>query len=176
MEKLVLSENRTELTFRSRDRRTIVITKLGELLYQEWNGAYSHVGLYRVQQETLLKQREFLDNLVYTNIILSNMNDEHYRDLVLDKLLDINNILQSNCGGYIGEIIRQPLQSNETDLHDANQSKNYRIDENYILMYDATAVTAAMNKPVSKIQLNNVQRRVDNKNCDHEKITEDYEI
>ena len=136
--------------------RKFIITAQGLLMYEEWNGIDSYVDMYRIQQEIEPGTDQYWDDIVYTNILINEMSDEHYKELVLNELLDRDNIKGAKCGGYIGEIVKQKAVDEDDTIHSERRSRNaylYRIDDEYVLKYDATDVTASMNMPVPRIQL-----------------------
>lgn len=155
-EKLKLDKNRMPHIYENDDGRKFIITAQGLLMYEEWNGIDSYVDMYRIQQEIEAGTDQYWDDIVYTNILINEMSDEHYKELVLNELLDRDNIKGAKCGGYIGEIVKQKAVDKDDTIHSERQSRNgylYRIDDDYVLKYDATDVTASMNMPIPKIQL-----------------------
>ena len=73
------------------------------------------------------------------------MDDVQYRDAVLEELLSDDNILLSNCNGYIGEIELDPKEKEpeEQQLETSTRFK-YRIDNKYIISYNSTPLTAVI--------------------------------
>ena len=148
-EAFVPSGEKIEFEFLDENNNAVRVIKLGDMMYEEWNGTRTNMSMYRVQRE--IEKGQFLENLVYTNIIIPKMSEPEYRKAVLNELLSTNNINLSNCGGYIGEILESPKHDeNELNYTERRTATNYqyRLSDKYILDYDATAVTAAIDLPV----------------------------
>ena len=125
--------------------KKITITDLGSLEYQEWNDIRYSLNLYRVQRKS--ESGLDYDCKVLSNIIIPEMSQDEYKNAVLNELLSENNISLSNCGGYIGEIIRKPKEDTLDIVGGEKQDENsyeYRVNNSYVLAYDATAVSAAI--------------------------------
>lgn len=153
-ETIVRTDNPKEHVFTDSNNRTVVITDLGQLSYETWNGLESYVSMYKIQQEAKPGEGAYHSNIVYTNISMPNMSDPNYKNLVLDELLSYDNISGAKCGGYIGEIVLQPAKS-EADLPHLERQGSYgyvyRLNSKYILHYDPTDVSASMNMPAMEL-------------------------
>lgn len=125
---------------------TIIIKELGKLYIEEWNGVISDISKYRI--ETQIGEDEYLVDEVYSNIRIIDMDNLEYRETVFNELLGDNNIMLSNTGGYIGEIINLPIElKNErvgTEKTVGGDTYFYKINENYALKYDGKDISAVM--------------------------------
>lgn len=157
-EAFVPSKEKIEFEFLDDKNNAVRLIKLGDLLYEEWNGTRANISMYRIQRE--VAKGQFLESLVYTNIVIPKMNEPEYRKAILGELLSSNNINLSNAGGYIGEIIESPKQDDELNYTERKTatSYQYRLSDKYILDYDAASVTAAVDLPVPD-RANEVKRK-----------------
>ena len=147
-------DNRVTHRFTDNNGNNFSITKIGELNYQEFTGLDTGISIYEIEQsskgdETLAKR------IIYSNINIQQMDDEEYRNLVLHELLGTDNLDKSNCGGYVGEILRRPRKNEQDTLFSESRNSSeytYRLTDKYVLSFDATAVTASMDMPVNTLQ------------------------
>lgn len=137
--------SKTENEYRDSEGNIIRITPLGDLTFEEFNGVRSFVTKYRVQRE--FEKNYFVDDIVFSSIDINRMDDEEYRQSVLEELLSENNIKLSGCEGYIGEIIKD-VKQDEDDLSFSEKRSSdgyrYRLNNNYSLSYDAATVSAVI--------------------------------
>ena len=120
----------------------IIITEMGEILYQDWRNATSYLHVYNVEKHS---DGVISNDLVCSEIIIQNMYDPKYREAVLEELLSQDNIQKSNVGSYIGRIVRREKESEKDIRHSErqdNEEYSYRINDEYVLVYDATEVSA----------------------------------
>lgn len=164
---IVRTDKPKEHIFTDRNNRTVIITDLGQLVYETCLGAGQYIMMYRVQKEEEPGSGKYSSNIVYTNISMPNMSDPNYKNLVLDELLSYDNISGAKCGGYIGEIVLQPAKS-ETDLPHLERQGSYgyvyRLNSKYILHYDPTDVSASMNMPAMELHGKKQDNGRDNNN------------
>lgn len=127
------------------DGKRISIEEIGRLYMGEWNGIRRDIPRYRVQRE--FDNNQYLTDYVYSNIRISDMDDEDYRRAVLQELLGDNNITLSNTGGYVGEIADMPEEmKNEavgTQL-ELDGEYFYKVNDKYALRYDGVDLSAVM--------------------------------
>ena len=130
--------------FEDRDGRIVTIMFLGTLKFKTWNGEQDSISKYKIQKAN--KNSEILlSEDVYSNISIFNMDDVQYRDAVLEELLSDDNILLSNCNGYIGEIELDPKEKEpEGQQLETSTRFKYRIDNKYIISYNSTPLTAVI--------------------------------
>lgn len=130
--------------FEDRDGRIVTIMYLGTLKFKTWNGEQDSISKYKIQKAN--KRNEILlSQDVYSNISMFNMDDVQYRDAVLEELLSDDNILLSNCNGYIGEIELDPKEKEpEKQQLETSTRFKYRIDNKYIISYNSTPLTAVI--------------------------------
>lgn len=125
------------------NNKAVSITDIGELLYQEWNGVNSSITAYRILQEG--KDGNLIEHIVFSHIIIYEMENQEYKDAVLNELLSENNITKSRLAGYIGEIVKVDTQAKMskigTENHDCDKYQ-YKISKNYMLQYDAMDASA----------------------------------
>lgn len=143
--RVLLSNKAPAYTYEDDEGRTIIITDVGSIAYEEWGGLKSDISMYMIQ-----KNREdgtFSNDLICSKIIIPEMEDFRYRRAVLGELLSDENISRSNVGGYIGQISRRK-KSDQRDLprteRQSTDEYTYRIDDEYVLEYDATELTAVV--------------------------------
>ena len=175
VEKIVINSSTSSYESIDQNGRKIGIKKYGELRYKEWNGVDAYLSIYKIQI-TDWNNEEVYNDFVYSNININKLDDEEYRKLVFSDLLNKDNIQNSNCGGYIGEIVKS--KEDECDRIKEEQTSDgyeYRINENYVLQYDSTAASAAMNMPVTSLKLRTISYD-DGKNNNTGKNDMDLEI
>lgn len=143
--KFVPLSNTMPRKFISSRNREVIITRMGELQYEEWNGVKSGLSAYKIQIEE--DDGEFTEYEVFSRINILKMENMQYQDAVLDELLSVNNIRLSNCGNYIGEIIElNPSDENDlpfTERRDENQY-SYRLEGGLVLFYDSADASASL--------------------------------
>ena len=149
-----------EYEYIDKSGKIVKITLLGSLHFEEWNGVQSSINKYRIQRQT--GENEFSDNQVYTTIIIPKMEDVDYREAVIEELLSNENIELSNCGGYIGKIENSNQAGEKGEEIQDNSGYSYRINNKYILYFDATEVAAAINFPVTNMSLTINLKQKDN--------------
>ena len=121
------------------------LTDIGSIVYEEWGGIKSDLTIY--QLETKQQNGEASKDLICTRIIISEMENPKYKKAVLEELLSEDNIHRSNAGIYVGQILRRKQSSNKDLPHTEHQTTNeytYRIDDEYVLEYDATELSAVV--------------------------------
>ena len=135
----------TEYEFKDLKGRIIRITPIGELAYETITGVRSSLVKYRIQRET--SKGDISEVTVFSEIAINMMQDDDYREAILNELLSANNIALSNCRGYIGKIEnragedKQDMDCKEKrDLH----SYSYRINARNVLVFDSEDVSAVI--------------------------------
>ena len=121
------------------------LTDIGSILYEEWGGIRSDLTIYQLEKEQ--SRGKFLKELICTRIIIAEMGNPKYKRAVLEELLSDDNIHKSNAGIYIGQILRRKQSGNNDLPHTETQTTNeytYRIDDEYVLEYDATELSAVV--------------------------------
>lgn len=125
--------------------RRVILTDVGSVAYEEWGGIRADLSMYQLQKER--PNGTFTQNIVCTKVIIPDMEEQGYRDAVLKELFSDENISKANASSYIGQISRRK-KSNSTDLPRTERQTaseyTYRIDDNYVLEYDATELTAVV--------------------------------
>ena len=158
-EKLTLHLNNSfTKTFVTRDGRMVFITPVGTLDYQRsikvW---YDYLTLFKVSQEREKMSGKFDTDFIYSKFNLHDLeNNEELKYAILEGLLDKDNIDKANCGGYVGAVCKQSKTDENDTVHSENITDTgytYRLSDNYVLVYDDTEVSAAINMPTSKINL-----------------------
>ena len=145
-------------TFVTRDGRMVFITPVGTLDYQSGiKVCYEYLTLFKVSQEREKMSGKFDTDFIYSKFNLHELdNNDELKYAILEGLLDKDNIDKSNCGGYVGEVCKQSMIGENDTIHSEQISKTgytYRLSDNYVLVYDDTEVSAAINMPTSKIKL-----------------------
>ena len=69
-ETIVRTDNPKEHIFTDRNNRTVIITDLGQLVYETCMGAGQYIMMYRVQKEEEPGSGKYSSNIVYTNILI----------------------------------------------------------------------------------------------------------
>ena len=150
----VPAREKIDHSFSDESNETVKITFLGTLYFKEWNGTRASINKYKIQRKN--KENDFQEEDVYTDIIMPKMEEPEYRKAVLNELLSYNNIKLSNCGGYIGKIEQAPrnvMDNSESREVQDTYGYSYRISDKYILHYDATELTAAINFQENNVSL-----------------------
>lgn len=131
--------------YKDKEGKKVLITDVGQIGYEEWGGIHARLSIYKIQKQ--LDDGGFSSDLVCSSIAISEMHIPKYRDAVLDELLSEENMHGGKVGPYIGRISREkkqdPYDLPHTERQDAN-GYSYRIDDEYILEYDATELTAVI--------------------------------
>lgn len=125
--------------------KMVLINDLGSVQYEEWGGVKASLPVYLIRKEQ--DDGSFSSKIVTSLIIISDMDDPEYRSAVLEELLSDENINKSNVGSYIGRIEKRRKQDPKDLPHTERQDLDeytYRIDDNYVLKYDATELTAVI--------------------------------
>lgn len=154
----------TEYEFKDLKGRIIRITPKGELAYETITGVRSSLVKYRIQRET--GEGKFSEFIVFSEIAINMMQDDAYREAVLNELLSANNIALSNCRGYIGKIEnragedKQDMDCTEKrDLH----SYSYRVNARNVLVFDSEDVSAVIDYQLGRgINLDHRTNRSEN--------------
>lgn len=147
----------TEYEFKDLKGRIIRITPKGELAYESITGVRSSLVKYRIQRET--GEGKFSEFIVFSEIAINMMQDDAYREAILNELLSANNIALSNCRGYIGKIEnragedKQDMDCTEKrDLH----SYSYRVNGKNVLVFNSEDVSAVIDYQLGRgINLDN---------------------
>ena len=142
--KLVYIEKvRTPHTYTNKHGQKIVIQEMGKLCMQEWNGVKGDISKYKIRKQ--IANDEYEDTEVYSNISIFDMQNEKYKDAVLNELLGNRNIMLSNANGYIGEITETPNNMRKCCLHESNIGGRYFYNMGeFSLMYNPTDLSAVM--------------------------------
>lgn len=126
--------------------RLVIFSSIGSLAYEEWNGVNASLNAYKVKREN--EDGTFSEYTVLSNIIIPEMENEDYKDAVLNELLSEENITLSNCAGYIGKIEKRKYQNDSIDTVGSQITSpsgyQYRINEKYVLSYNPTEVSASI--------------------------------
>lgn len=146
-ERQVILNGRKGETYAYYDKlsRPIYITDVGKVVYREWNGIAAEIYVYLIQKQK--EDGNLSQDLVCSNISIPMMEDPEYREAVLEELLSDDNIKKSNAGAYIGQIDRRKKANSMDKLHAERQNANeysYRINDKYVLVYDATELSAVI--------------------------------
>ena len=143
--RMSFKNNGQEHMYIDNNGRSYKLTDIGSIVYEEWGGIKSDLTIYQLEKKLL--NGETSKDLICTRIIISEMENPKYKKAVLEELLSENNIHKSNAGIYVGQILKRK-QSNNKDLpHTEHQTTNeytYRIDDEYVLEYDATELSAVV--------------------------------
>ena len=143
--KMSFKSNGQEHIYTDTNGKHYKLTDMGSVLYEEWGGIKSDLSIYQLEKEK--SNGEVSKDLICTRIIISEMGNPKYRKAVLEELFSEENIHKSNAGIYIGQIQKRK-QSSDKDLpHTETQTTNeytYRIDDEYVLEYDATELSAVV--------------------------------
>ncbi len=143
--KMSFKSNGQEHIYTDTNGKHYKLTDIGSILYEEWGGIKSDLSIYQLEKEK--SNGEVSKDLICTRIIISEMGNPKYRKAVLEELFSEENIHKSNAGIYIGQIQKRK-QSSDKDLpHTETQTTNeytYRIDDEYVLEYDATELSAVV--------------------------------
>ena len=164
--RMSFKNNGQEHIYIDNNGRSYKLTDIGSIVYEEWGGIKSDLTIYQLEKKLL--NGETSKDLICTRIIISEMENPKYKKAVLEELLSEDNIHKSNAGIYVGQILKRK-QSNNKDLpHTEHQTTNeytYRIDDEYVLEYDATelsAVVEAIKQIVNKDREKNTNYRSNN--------------
>ncbi len=112
----------------------VKIEKIGTLNYKQLTACMDYITKYKITKGD--RQYE-----VFSTILAAEMNeDELYKQAVLEVLLGDENIILSNCDGYIGMINR----------NDQNGEKTYNINSKYCL--SANEIEATVVSEYRKMQ------------------------
>ena len=114
-----------------------IIRNIGLLSYDHWNSVKSTIAEYEIIRRTINKSKSYK---VFSNILISKMEEEAYRNAVLDQLLGEENINVNSLKGYIGEVV----ENNESNSGEIKQPHSYsfRVNNNLYIEYDATDLSA----------------------------------
>lgn len=143
--RVLLKKDGTRHIYTDEDGKKVILTDVGTIEYEEWPGMSADLSMYLLQKER--SNGTFTQNIVCTKVIIANMEEPGYRDAVLKELFSDKNINRSNASSYIGQIFKR-RKSNNTDLPKTEKQTGseytYRIDDNYVLEYDAAELTAVV--------------------------------
>ena len=82
---------------------------------------------------------------IFSNILISKMDEEEYRECVFNELLSDKNIALSNASGYIGQISDADDESIEIGKESIGRENYlYRINKKYALEFDAADLSAVI--------------------------------
>ena len=138
--KMSFKSNGQEHIYTDTNGKHYKLTDIGSILYEEWGGIKSDLSIYQLEKEK--SNGEVSKDLICTRIIISEMGNPKYRKAVLEELFSEENIHKSNAGIYIGQIQkRKDLPHTETQT---TNEYTYRIDDEYVLEYDATELSAVV--------------------------------
>lgn len=143
--RVLLQNNGIEHVFVDENGRRVLLTYVGAIDYEEWGGMRADLSLYQLQKEG--PNGEFTHDIVCTRVVIPEMENPDYRNAVLKELFSDENIKNANASSYIGQISKVPKQD-KSDLPRTERQDSfrytYRIDDNYVLEYDATELTAVI--------------------------------
>lgn len=142
---VITHEKKQTFEYFDKDGGIVIISEVGEIAYQEWEGLTSSLPVYQVQKYK--PNGDVLKHFVCSRINFSQMDEPKYRDAVLGELLSDENINKSNVGSYIGQVVKRKMKDKDDIPHKESQNANeysYRIDDEYVLVYDASEVSAVL--------------------------------
>ena len=143
--RMSFKNNGQEHMYIDNNGRSYKLTDIGSIVYEEWGGIKSDLTIYQLEKKLL--NGETSKDLICTRIIISEMENPKYKKAVLEELFSDDNIHKSNVGIYIGQIQKRIQSSNKELPHTETQTTNeytYRIDDEYVLEYDATELSAVV--------------------------------
>ncbi len=143
--KMSFKNNGQEHVYIDTNGKHFKLTDIGSILYEEWGGIKSDLTIYQLEKEQ--QNGKISKDLICTRIIISEMENPKYRKAVLEELFSDDNIHKSNVGIYIGQIQKRIQSSNKELPHTETQTTNeytYRLDDEYVLEYDATELSAVV--------------------------------
>lgn len=143
--RVLLRNDGIEHAFTDEHGKSVLLTDVGTIAYEEWGGVRADLSLYQLQKER--PNGVFTHDIICTRVIIPEMENQDYRNAVLKELFSDENIKYSNANSYIGQISRMP-KHDKSDLPRTEKQDSfryiYRIDDNYVLEYDATELTAVV--------------------------------
>lgn len=143
--RVLLRNDGIEHIFMGDNGRRVLLTDVGTIAYEEWGGMKADLSLYQLQKER--PNGVFTHDIICTRVIIPEMENPDYRNAVLKELFSDKNIKYSNASSYIGQISRIP-KHDRSDLPRTERQDTfrytYRVDDNYVLEYDATELTAVV--------------------------------
>ena len=146
--------NAIENEFHDSNGNYISIQQIGRIIYSHSNNVENDISKYKVTIRDIRGRLTAIE--VYSNLRLANMSDENYRRALLDGLLNKANLEKFNYRGYIGEIERKTNYDDEVNHKVVNGELTHVIDENYVLKYKASDLTAvALHGELKKEKSNN---------------------
>lgn len=151
--------------------RRVLITDVGKIGYEEWSGIQAGLSIYQIQKEQ--ENGSFSSDLVCSSIAISDMDNLKYRKAVLNELLSDENIHNAKVGPYIGRISKEKKHDPHDLPHTEKQNANgyyYRIDDEYILEYDSTELTAV----IEAVRNNYNRKKMSKGTRSRENIGEDF--
>ena len=142
------------------------IEEIGNLYMQKWNREQSHIEKYKITRKE--NGKEIKTEEIYTNINISGLDDEKYKEAIITELFSRKNIDLSNAGGYVGEVVETPeelkKESCGAEKVIGGSMYFYKINDKYSLMYDAADLSAVMlhtkynSKTVNEIRYNDTDK------------------
>ena len=161
--------------YNDKEGRRVLIIDIGQISYEEWGGIHARLSIYQIQKQQA--NGKFSSDVVCSSIAISEMHIPKYRDAVLDELLSDENMHKGKVGPYIGRISREkkqdPYDLPHTERQDAN-GYSYRIDDGYVLEYDATELTAvieAVRNDYNRSRMTEPNRKFQNANGTYGQIS-----
>ena len=142
------------------------IEEIGNLYMQKWNREQSHIEKYKITRKENGKQIKTEE--IYTNINISRLDDDKYKEAIITELFSRKNIDLSNAAGYVGEVVETPeelkKESCGAEKVIGGSMYFYKIYDKYSLMYGAADLSAVMlhtkynSKTVNEIRYNDTDK------------------
>ena len=132
-------------TYKTENGLEITIQETGRLYYIYNYVVEKNLGRYKITVKSSTGEIEEIT--VFSNILIYRMDNLEYRNAVIGELLSKRNISLSNSGGYIGQISEIDESTAEIKVGEERESTInyvYRINNHYILEYDAADLSAVM--------------------------------
>lgn len=123
-----------------RNGKCIEIQEIGRIIYMHSNNFENDISKYRIVIIDNNGQSKVIE--VYSNLRITNMDNEEYRSIVLDYLLGDNNLELLSYDGYIGEIEPKTDYDEKINHKIVNGELTHIITENYVLRYKSEDLTA----------------------------------
>lgn len=147
--KRIVYQPRTGLvnSYQDHDGGEVSIQQVGELDYVNANLGMIRDSLTHYKVSKRLEDTTVYEEEVFSNIKIIEMQDEGYREAVLQELLGRDNREFSNAGGYVGEIVKIPVGHENIKIDSEVMISGeyyYRINDRYMIKYVPAAVTAAV--------------------------------
>lgn len=118
----------------------LTITPKGTLHYHTAFGAKDWITAYQIMKQ----EGEYkIETLVFSKIMIPQLRNQEYVNLVANYLLSSENLILRNYGGYIGEIEKTSITREGEAMPIHRELQDGSIDSSYSISYDPTALTAA---------------------------------